>query len=244
MSVASIGQDIYPPRLIEEYPDLEPYTLIEVRKNDVEVPVGSLGTVLRTVPETGNYQCAVKIETDQGPRRRVVALTHDQVRPIGPAPAAERPALELVAMAHDPEDKERQREALVKSSSAPWSEERRAKFEATWAKKREAKARAAADRQAAVVDDISDDAPAAAPAVTGSPVENAFAAAAADEIAAFRAVKAERETRRVAPLGAPQDWMAEAADAVRQVLGRAAGGASAAELRALLSLIELAEGVA
>lgn len=232
MSVASIGQDIYPPRLIEEYPDLEPYTLIEVRKNDVEVPVGSLGTVLRTVPETGNYQCAVKIETDQGPRRRVVALTHDQVRPIGPAPAAERPALELVAMAHDPEDARRNTTPPVMTEQQRKAAREKAK--ATNAEKREVwkahkKAKAKAEPE---------------PAEGEMPGDISVPSDVATEIANFSAIRdyRRRHTRPAAEPG--RDWRGEASDAVRALLGQAAGGADAATLQVLVGMIASAEAMA
>ena len=79
MSVRQYDEEPFPYQ-IEAYHELERGQWIEVRQNDVQVPAGSRGVVLKQVAETGNYQVAVEVEGED--RKRVVALCPDQVRPI------------------------------------------------------------------------------------------------------------------------------------------------------------------
>lgn len=88
MSVRQYDEEPFPYQ-IEAYHELERGQWIEVRRNDVDVAVGSRGVVLKKVAETGNYQVAVEVEGQD--TKRVVALCPDQVRPADvplPEPAA------------------------------------------------------------------------------------------------------------------------------------------------------------
>lgn len=103
---------------IEWYRDLPVGTPVVARRNDAGIPVGSEGTVVRRIPETGNWQCVFDLP---GGKRRVVAMCGDQVRPDGEPMVTE--TLRLVAAAHDPvqhdavERQERRDKAVARLST-------------------------------------------------------------------------------------------------------------------------------
>ena len=98
-------------RMVEEYHDLDYGQQIEARINDADIPVGVIGTVLRRIEVTGNWQCVFDIDG----RRRVVALCGDQLRPVGQV--NHDPVLRLVAAAHDPQQYDDQTQQEINKES-------------------------------------------------------------------------------------------------------------------------------
>ena len=131
MSVARYDEQPFPYQ-VEAYHELARGQWVEVRANDVKLPVGARGVVVKRIAETGNYQVAVEVEGEA--TKRLVALCPDQVRPIEP-PLPEPEA------APEPEPaKARQ--------AAGWTEEKRAeqaqRVREMWARKKAERAAAAA----------------------------------------------------------------------------------------------------
>ncbi len=116
---------------IERYDDLEPGTPVEARINDAAIPVGTVGTVVRTIAETGNHQCVFDLDTGA---RRVVAMCPDQIKPVGAPEVTE--TLRLVAAAHDPvqyeeaDRQERRAEAIARLSTEEAKAKRKAGLQA------------------------------------------------------------------------------------------------------------------
>lgn len=239
MSVRQYDEQPFPYQL-EAYHELERGQWIEVRRNDVDVAVGSKGVVLKQIAETGNYQVAVEVEGKA--QKRIVALCPDQVRPCDPPLPAEPSALEA-ALAIDaaaarpdrlsPEARERQRQATRDY----------------WARKRAEKEAAAAKpdkpKRAAK---LKPDTPPADPALMTrhrpEGMDERIAAAVlgtpppplVDELAdAIRHVQAYRETPAPARL-VEVTWTKRAADAIRPVLAEAA--AAGGEVTQLALLVE------
>lgn len=204
----------------ETYPDLLPGTPVEARINDVEIPVGAAGRVIRQMPETGNYQCLFEL----GDKRRVVALCPDQLTPTG-QPIGNR-ILELLAQAHHPV----LHEDTGERKKGAWSPEARARQVAATKAYHE---RRKAEKTGEVIEQQDErNAPRTVRPVKVETVPVAVPVTVAD-------VPLSVVTSPIAQLNArtsPIDWIHEAAQLMRQVIADAAGDGSPAQLALLVEV--------
>lgn len=246
-------------RVLEEYKDLAYGQQIEARINDADIPVGAIGTVLRRVEVTGNWQCVFDIDG----RRRVVALCGDQLRPVGQV--NHDPVLRLVAAAHDPVqyDDQTQQEINKQSVQRLTTEEakqRRADGLRRYHERRKAEKEAAEAEKLAAPEPTEDEIEAMR---TAHPVPRTIKATRADapdqqdQLAERRARQSEsmrkyhvrKANEEMAARGVgfaaafmttanepaqDRDWLKEGAWAIRRVIASAAVSANARELELLV----------
>ena len=250
MSVRQYDEEPFPYQ-VEHYRDLEPRQWVEVRANDVQLPVGSRGVVLQKVAESGNYQVAVEIEGEA--RKRVIALCPDQVRPIDPPLPDKQPepmpsATGLDAAAKpdrlSPEARERQKQA----TRDYWARKKAEKAAAA-EQNLKPKAKAAKPKAMPPAGDPAlmtrhrpermDEEIAAAVHGPREPQADPFV----ETVAAIRQLQAYREPLpKPSPRPEPLTWTRQAADAIRPVLAAAAaGGGDVAQLALLVETISYLE---
>ena len=185
---------------IERYDDLEPGTPVEARINDAAIPVGTVGTVVRTIAETGNHQCVFDLDTGA---RRVVAMCPDQIKPVGAPEVTE--TLRLVAAAHDPvqyeeaDRQERRDAALAKLTTEEAKARRRAGLQAYHERRRAEKVAAEAEVDAPAADRRR------GPRITGTPWTDEARAAQSERMKARHAARKAAEAEEVVAVVTPEE---------------------------------------
>ena len=193
---------------IERYDDLEPGTPVEARINDVAIPVGTVGTVVRTIAETGNYQCVFDLDTGATRiwtgQRRVVAMCPDQIKPVGAPEVTD--TLRLVTAQQDPvqHDHGDRRDSAATPLSADEAKRRRAEGLRAYHERRRA------EKVAAEAEAVGDgDAPAASrrrgPRITGTPWSEQAKAAQSERMKARHAAKRAEAKAEAEAMVIPQE---------------------------------------
>jgi hypothetical protein len=242
MSVSNYDDDRDLIRVVEQYHDLEPGTPVEARANDASVPVGQRGVVLRQMPESGNWQCLFEIEG----KRRVVSLCPDQLRPVG-EPTRNK-VLDLISKAHDPvqhDEPARQeiREQAIAKLATDEAKRRRADGLRAYHERKRAEKAAAREAQPEPPEPEPEQPPIAMTPEhlegmrTAKPVPRTVRPVTV--VTPPVAVPLSVAASPIALLSArtvPVDWIHEASQLMRQVIGDAAGEASPAQLALLVEV--------